>query len=158
MRGRAMVDTIFQGNSGNATHQAIMSSDEYLSQAQRNFNNMEDGYYISPAFLDKVRIHPPPMGYMHQRTCPHTPGMPLLAIYLRMETSHREYTIALLESVLLRLACTTKGQPGVLVACRCHSHSLGGSMRAHAGTALYLAPPAYPVLTFNFAVHPLDPF
>lgn len=54
MRGRNMVDSLFQGQSGNATHQAIMTSDEYLSQAQRNFNNMEDGYYISPAFLDKV--------------------------------------------------------------------------------------------------------
>lgn len=58
MRGRNMVDTIFQGQAGNATHQAIMSSDEYLSQAQRNFNNLEDGYYISPSFLDKVRAAP----------------------------------------------------------------------------------------------------
>lgn len=52
-----MVDSLFQGNSGNATHQAIMSSDEYLSQAQRNFNNLEDGYYISPSFLDKMTVH-----------------------------------------------------------------------------------------------------
>jgi SpoVK/Ycf46/Vps4 family AAA+-type ATPase len=26
-------------------------------QAQRNFNNIEDGFYISPAFLDKISIH-----------------------------------------------------------------------------------------------------
>lgn len=54
-----MVDSLFQGQSGNATHQAIMSSDEYMSQAQRNFNNLEDGYYISPSFLDKVRVASP---------------------------------------------------------------------------------------------------
>jgi hypothetical protein len=49
-----MVGSLFQG-SGGGTHVAILSSEEYLSQAQRNFNNLEDGYYISPAFLDKVR-------------------------------------------------------------------------------------------------------
>lgn len=54
-RGRNMVDARFQGKSGmGGTHNAIMSSEEYLSTAQRNFNNMEEGYYISPAFLDKV--------------------------------------------------------------------------------------------------------
>jgi hypothetical protein len=26
-------------------------------QAQRNFNNIEDGFYISPSFLDKISIH-----------------------------------------------------------------------------------------------------
>ena len=30
---------------------------EYLSQAQRTLNNIEDGFYISPAFLDKLSIH-----------------------------------------------------------------------------------------------------
>jgi hypothetical protein len=55
VRGRDMVDSLFQGQAGSATHVAILSSEEYLSQAQRNFNNLEDGYYISPAFLDKVR-------------------------------------------------------------------------------------------------------
>ena len=30
---------------------------EYLSQAQRTLNNIEDGFYISPAFLDKISIH-----------------------------------------------------------------------------------------------------
>ena len=39
------------------THNAIMSSEEYLSQAARSFNNIEDGYYISVAFLDKISIH-----------------------------------------------------------------------------------------------------
>jgi hypothetical protein len=36
------------------THNAVMSSSEYLSQARRDFNNIEDGFYISPAFLDKL--------------------------------------------------------------------------------------------------------
>jgi hypothetical protein len=50
-----MVDSLFQGQTGmGGTHNAIMSSEEYLSTAQRNFNNLEEGYYISPAFLDKV--------------------------------------------------------------------------------------------------------
>lgn len=54
MRGNQMVDSLFQGSQNTGTHVAIMSSEDYLSQAQRNFNNLEDGYYISPAFLDKV--------------------------------------------------------------------------------------------------------
>jgi len=39
------------------THNAVLSSSEYLSQAQRKFNNIEEGFYISPAFLDKITIH-----------------------------------------------------------------------------------------------------
>ena len=54
-RGQGMVDSLFQGYSN--THQAIMSSEEYLSQARKTFNNVEDGFYISPAFLDKISIH-----------------------------------------------------------------------------------------------------
>ncbi|CAL5225648.1 g8505 [Coccomyxa viridis] len=58
-RGRDMVDSLYQGavTSGNSTHSAIMSSSEYLSQARRDLNNIEDGFYISPAFLDKISIH-----------------------------------------------------------------------------------------------------
>jgi hypothetical protein len=57
-RGRQMVDSLFQGAQGmEGTHNAIMSSQEYLSQAQRMLNNVEDGFYISPAFLDKLSIH-----------------------------------------------------------------------------------------------------
>jgi hypothetical protein len=57
-RGRDMVDSLFQGAQGQGgTHNAIMSSEEYLSQAQRNFNNIEDGFYISPSFLEKMAIH-----------------------------------------------------------------------------------------------------
>jgi hypothetical protein len=39
------------------THNAVMSSAEYLSQAQRKFDNIEEGFYIAPAFLDKITIH-----------------------------------------------------------------------------------------------------
>ena len=53
-----MVDSLFQGpGSGGGTHTPIMSSADYLSQAARDFNNIEDGFYISPAFLDKMAIH-----------------------------------------------------------------------------------------------------
>ncbi|KAK9810238.1 hypothetical protein WJX72_007081 [[Myrmecia] bisecta] len=57
-RGRDMVDSVFQGAQGAAgTHNPIMSSQDYLSQAARTLNNIEDGFYISPAFLDKLSIH-----------------------------------------------------------------------------------------------------
>eukprot|EP00890_Picochlorum_soloecismus_P006778 jgi/Picsp_1/925/NSC_04410-R1_ribulose bisphosphate carboxylase oxygenase activase len=57
-RGRQMVDSLFQGGAAESgTHNAIMSSEEYLSQAARSFNNIEDGFYISPSFLDKISIH-----------------------------------------------------------------------------------------------------
>lgn len=57
-RGRMMVDSVFQGGGGmGGTHNAVLSSTDYLSQAQKSFNNIEDGFYISPAFLDKITIH-----------------------------------------------------------------------------------------------------
>lgn len=57
-RGRGSVDTLFQGYQGlGGTQNAVLSSEEYLSQAQRQLNNIEDGFYISPAFLDKLSIH-----------------------------------------------------------------------------------------------------
>mmetsp|Transcript_11353 Transcript_11353/g.34114 ORF Transcript_11353/g.34114 Transcript_11353/m.34114 type:complete len:454 (+) Transcript_11353:122-1483(+) len=57
-RGQGMVDSLFQqGGSGISTHQAVLSSEEYLSQAQRQLGNIEDGFYISPSFLDKMSIH-----------------------------------------------------------------------------------------------------
>jgi hypothetical protein len=58
MRGQGMVDSLFQHNSaGGGTHQVTLSSEEYLSNAQRSMNNIEDGFYISPAFLDKLTVH-----------------------------------------------------------------------------------------------------
>jgi hypothetical protein len=57
-RGRGMVDELFQGWGGvGGTQNAVLSSTEYLSQAAKSFNNIEDGFYISPAFLDKITIH-----------------------------------------------------------------------------------------------------
>jgi len=57
-RGKDMVDSVFQGAQGmGGTHNAILSSTDYISSAQRSFNNIEDGFYISPAFLDKMTIH-----------------------------------------------------------------------------------------------------
>eukprot|EP00775_Hariotina_reticulata_P003393 gene3393-3667_t len=57
-RGRGMVDELFQGWGGTGgTANAVLSSSDYLSQAAKTFNNIEDGFYISPAFLDKITIH-----------------------------------------------------------------------------------------------------
>lgn len=57
-RGRDMADPLFQGGFGQGgTHNAIMSSADYINAAQRDFSNIEDGYYIAPAFLDKLTIH-----------------------------------------------------------------------------------------------------
>jgi hypothetical protein len=57
-RGKDMVDDLFQGGFGQGgTHNAVLSSADYLSNARRDFNNVEDGFYISPSFLDKMAIH-----------------------------------------------------------------------------------------------------
>lgn len=57
-RGRNMVDALFQGAQGlDGTHNAVLSSTDYIKTAMRTFGNIEDGYYIAPAFLDKVAIH-----------------------------------------------------------------------------------------------------
>lgn len=43
-RGREMVDSLFQGGQGmGGTHNAVLSSAEYLSAAAKTFNNIEDG-------------------------------------------------------------------------------------------------------------------
>lgn len=52
------MDSLFQGFGGTAgTHNAVLSSAEYMANARRTFNNIEDGFYISPAFLDKITVH-----------------------------------------------------------------------------------------------------
>merc|ERR1711990_176003 len=60
-RGRDMVDSKFQGGFGmGGTHNAVMSSTDYISQGQKNLDNLSvDGnnYYISPSFLDKTAVH-----------------------------------------------------------------------------------------------------
>ncbi|KAH9554594.1 hypothetical protein CY35_08G071300 [Sphagnum magellanicum] len=58
-RGKGMVDSLFQGATGVGTQTAIMSSYDYISTAQRtyNFDNMQDGLYIAPAFMDKLVVH-----------------------------------------------------------------------------------------------------
>ncbi|KAJ9521603.1 hypothetical protein QJQ45_008931 [Haematococcus lacustris] len=57
-RGRGMVEELFQGGQGmSGTANAILSSTDYISSARATFNNVEDGFYISPAFLDKITIH-----------------------------------------------------------------------------------------------------
>merc|ERR550537_2063658 len=57
-RGRNMVDSLYQGFQGmSGTHNAILNSTDYLSSSKRSFSNVEDGFYISPAFLDKMTVH-----------------------------------------------------------------------------------------------------
>jgi hypothetical protein len=57
-RGRNMVDSLYQGFQGtDGTHNAVLNSTEYLGSNKRSFNNIEDGFYISPAFLDKMTVH-----------------------------------------------------------------------------------------------------
>ncbi|XP_057441919.1 ribulose bisphosphate carboxylase/oxygenase activase 2, chloroplastic [Lotus japonicus] len=58
-RGKGMVDPLFQAPQGAGTHYAVMSSYEYLSTGLRqyNFDNTMDGFYIAPAFMDKLVVH-----------------------------------------------------------------------------------------------------
>ncbi|KAI4368864.1 hypothetical protein MLD38_017372 [Melastoma candidum] len=58
-RGKGMVDPLFQAPMDSGTHYAVLSSYEYLSQGLRDYgldNNM-DGFYIAPAFMDKLVVH-----------------------------------------------------------------------------------------------------
>ncbi|XP_072980044.1 ribulose bisphosphate carboxylase/oxygenase activase, chloroplastic-like isoform X1 [Typha angustifolia] len=58
-RGKGLVDSLFQAPTGAGTHVPIMTSYEYISQGLRqyNFDNTMDGYYIAPAFMDKLVVH-----------------------------------------------------------------------------------------------------
>ncbi|XP_061997456.1 ribulose bisphosphate carboxylase/oxygenase activase, chloroplastic [Rosa rugosa] len=58
-RGKGMVDTLFQAPVGDGTHMAIMSSYDYVSTGLRTYDmdNMKDGFYIAPAFMDKLVVH-----------------------------------------------------------------------------------------------------
>ncbi|TKY47450.1 Ribulose bisphosphate carboxylase/oxygenase activase [Spatholobus suberectus] len=58
-RGKGMVDSLFQAPMDTGTHYAVMSSYEYLSTGLRQYNldNNVDGFYIAPAFMDKLVVH-----------------------------------------------------------------------------------------------------
>ncbi|KVI06957.1 ATPase, AAA-type, core [Cynara cardunculus var. scolymus] len=58
-RGKGMVDSLFQAPQDVGTHFAVMSSYEYISTGLRTYNldNMKDGFYIAPAFMDKLVVH-----------------------------------------------------------------------------------------------------
>ncbi|KAI4385666.1 hypothetical protein MLD38_003663 [Melastoma candidum] len=58
-RGKGMVDPLFQAPQDAGTHYAVMSSYEYLSTGLRTYNldNTMDGFYIAPAFMDKLVVH-----------------------------------------------------------------------------------------------------
>ncbi|KAJ7947607.1 Ribulose bisphosphate carboxylase/oxygenase activase [Quillaja saponaria] len=54
-----MVDSLFQAPMGSGAHYAVLSSYEYLSTRLRTYNldNNMDGFYIAPAFMDKLVVH-----------------------------------------------------------------------------------------------------
>lgn len=58
-RGKGLVDSLFQAPTGEGTHYAVLSSYEYVSQGLRqyNFDNNVNGFYIAPAFMDKLVVH-----------------------------------------------------------------------------------------------------
>ncbi|WJX64028.1 AFG3 protein [Trifolium repens] len=58
-RGKGMVDSVFQAPENAGTHYAVMSSYEYISAGLRqyDFDNTMDGFYIAPAFMDKLVVH-----------------------------------------------------------------------------------------------------
>ncbi|KAL5204614.1 hypothetical protein ABZP36_009485 [Zizania latifolia] len=58
-RGKGIVDSLFQAPMGDGTHEAVLSSYEYISQGLRqfNFDNTMGGFYIAPAFMDKLLVH-----------------------------------------------------------------------------------------------------
>ncbi|XP_062092638.1 ribulose bisphosphate carboxylase/oxygenase activase, chloroplastic isoform X1 [Humulus lupulus] len=56
-RGKGMVDSLFQAPTGAGTHYAVLSSYEYLSTGLRHLDNNMDGFYIAPAFMDKLVVH-----------------------------------------------------------------------------------------------------
>ncbi|KAJ6838032.1 ribulose bisphosphate carboxylase/oxygenase activase 2, chloroplastic-like isoform X1 [Iris pallida] len=57
-RGKGMVDSLFQAPMGDGTHIPVMNSYEYISQGLREYmDNKMDGFYIAPAFMDKLVVH-----------------------------------------------------------------------------------------------------
>ena len=58
-RGKGMVDSLFQAPMGDGTHVAVMNSYEYISKGLRQYSldNTVDGFYIAPAFMDKLVVH-----------------------------------------------------------------------------------------------------
>lgn len=58
-RGKGIVDSLFQAPMGDGTHVAVLSSQEYISQGLRkyDFDNTMGGFYIAPAFMDKLVVH-----------------------------------------------------------------------------------------------------
>ncbi|KOM46989.1 hypothetical protein LR48_Vigan07g069300 [Vigna angularis] len=58
-RGKGLVDPLFQAPMDTGTHYAVMSSYEYLSTGlkQYNLDNTMGGFYIAPAFMDKLVVH-----------------------------------------------------------------------------------------------------
>nr|GEY97533.1 ribulose bisphosphate carboxylase/oxygenase activase, chloroplastic-like [Tanacetum cinerariifolium] len=58
-RGKGMVDPLFQAPQDAGTHFAVMSSYEYISTGLKTYNldNNMGGFYIAPAFMDKLVVH-----------------------------------------------------------------------------------------------------
>ena len=110
-RGRQMTDSLFQGGqSQGGTHNAILSSEDYLSQAKKDLSNIEDGFYIAPLFLDKLSIH----------VAKNFLDLPKIKVPLILGTP--------------AASCCTSQQCQVL--CICHSIRLGSPLQAGAPAAV----------------------
>ncbi|KAL3838433.1 hypothetical protein ACJIZ3_023024 [Penstemon smallii] len=57
-RGKGLADPLFQAPTGMGTHDAVLSSYEYISQGLKtyDFDNTMSGFYIAPAFMDKLLV------------------------------------------------------------------------------------------------------
>ncbi|XP_078435485.1 rubisco activase isoform X2 [Wolffia australiana] len=58
-RGKGLVDSLFQAPTGAGTHDAVLSSYEYISQGLKELkmDNYMGDLYIAPAFMDKLVVH-----------------------------------------------------------------------------------------------------
>ncbi|CAH9068019.1 unnamed protein product [Cuscuta europaea] len=59
-RGKGMVDSLFQAPAGTGTHNAVLSSYDYISKGIRQYSPLDNtinGFYIAPAFMDKLVVH-----------------------------------------------------------------------------------------------------
>ncbi|XP_073305943.1 ribulose bisphosphate carboxylase/oxygenase activase, chloroplastic-like [Primulina huaijiensis] len=59
-RGKGAVDALFQAPQGTGTHNAVLTSYDYISKGLRTYSygdNVVSGFYIAPAFKDKLVVH-----------------------------------------------------------------------------------------------------
>lgn len=55
-RGKGMVPSLFQGQNGVATHEVMMSSNDYITH-HKTLSDVDENFYIAPRYFDKVALH-----------------------------------------------------------------------------------------------------